>query len=132
MNGDKKQKMMLGGLVVLLLGMGSWWFVFRDTGPEEISLTKAGSGEAKKRERKGKDEKSKTRERRKKRTVAVESTKKVREKTERKSKKSNRRTRKGVKINKKKKTQPPAACLPPREDWLEDFDPSEYNPPMFT
>lgn len=32
MAADKKQKMLLGGLAVLILGMGSVWYFTRDTG----------------------------------------------------------------------------------------------------
>ena len=125
---DKKQKIMLGVLAALVIGMGGYWFVLRE-GDSGASRVAVGSGTAKiKREKGVSKDKKKTRATRANRGPAERAEKKVREKRADTSRKKSRRGKRGSKIKKKKKTLPPAAYLLPKDEWLEDFDPNSFRP----
>ena len=137
MTDDKKQKILLGVLGVLILGMGSWWFVFRDTGPKaEDTDESARAGPKERRTATTSDDKEK-RTRRKKAVAKTETReRKTREVATREAKVKERRSRGKKKRKKKKDRQPPAAFLPPSEHWfeeldLEKFDASGFRPPVF-
>lgn len=109
MNKEKKQKVLLGVLVVLLLGAGSIWYFVRDTGPIEQEGT-GGSSERKRRVRSTtKEERSvrKTRE-----SLAPEERQAERTKRERATRERKERTRRSgprkAKKKKKEKTAPAA------------------------
>lgn len=129
MTEGKKQKAMLGVLAALLVGMGGvYWFVLRegDAGGNDMAM-KAGSQKVK-REKRASTKTKKQRASRSGRSSAERAEKVTREKTERTSKKKSRRGKGRSKIKKKKKIHPPAAYLPPKDDWLEDFDPNSFHP----
>ena len=125
---DKKQKVMLGVLAALVIGMGSYWFVWRggDSGGSGTAV-KTGGGKVQREKREPKRAK-KQRTRRVNKGSAAKAEKATREKTERKSKKKSRRGSRASKVKKKRKTLPPAAYLHPKDDWLEDFDPNSFRP----
>lgn len=132
---SNKQKILLGVLVVLLVGMGggTYWFVFRDTAPKyEVTTDQS---KVQRRERRTSGATKEKRTRRSRRTAREDEEERV-ERRERKvgeRKKSHRRRRtKGRKtIKKKKKELPPVACLPPYLDRFEEFDPNDFRPPVF-
>lgn len=129
MADDKKQKVMLGILASLLVGMGGvYWFVFRgdDSGSDDMAL-KTGGGKVK-REKRVTEKPKRKRTNRANRGQEERGGKVVREKTERKTRKKSRRGTRAGKVKKKKKSLPPAAYLPPKDDWLEDFDPNSFRP----
>ena len=133
-SSDKKQKILLGVLGVLLVGMGgTYWFVLRDTGPKYDMGTQQGAVEKKKRRTsEKKDEVTKKRTRRAKSTAKGDPVeKKTRAVKERKKQDKRRRTKKGTKIKKKKKELPPVAWLPPWDDRFEEFAPGDFRPPSF-
>lgn len=49
MDEQKKQKVMLGVLGVLIVGMGAYYFVFRDTGPAVVQTQEQNTGERRSR-----------------------------------------------------------------------------------
>lgn len=136
MTNDKKQKMLLGLLSVLILGAGSWW-MFRDTGSKTQQVATTGASEKKKRRTADTEKKKTSRKTRKKATAKTETReRKTREVAERKTSAKKRRGKSKSKRKKKKDTQPPAAFLPPGEEWfeeleLEKFDASDFRPPVF-
>lgn len=125
---DKKQKVVLGVLAALVIGMGGYWFVLRDSGAGASNVAMESKGGKTKRVRPEPKNTKKKRSRRAERAKPERAEKKVREKTERTSKKKTRRGRSSGKVKKKKKTLPPAAYYTPKDDWLEDFDPNSFHP----
>lgn len=104
-----KQKIVLGVLAVLILGAGSIWYMFRDSGSQKVEREQTGERTqrrqrtvevAEKKERQKRDtavEAVETRERRERETVAEErGTRKTRERVQ-------------AKVKKKKKKLAPAA-----------------------
>lgn len=129
MSDEKRQKVMIGVLAVLVLGAGGYWFVLRDSGAGDRASDVNTGVERKKREKKGdsnKTTKRATRDKGKKTTERAERKERVR--TERDTTRKKRRSKGKAKVKKKKKELPPAACLPPVDDWLEEFDPSSFRP----
>lgn len=129
MTGDKKQKVMLSVLAALVVGMGGvYWFVWRGGDDDGTGIA------AKTEHQKVRREKTTTQRSKKKRATRADkgttarAEKVTREKTDRKAKKKSRRGSRASKVKKKKKTLPPAAYLPPKDDWLEDFDPNSFRP----
>ncbi|MCH8150076.1 MAG: hypothetical protein IH987_19195 [Planctomycetes bacterium] len=125
---DKKQKVILGVVAALVIGMGGYWFVLRDSGAGASNVAVGSGGGKTKRARAKPKTTKKTRSRRADQGPADRAEKKIREKKERPSKKKSRRGNRGGKVKKRKKTLPPAAYLPPKDDWLEDFDPNSFHP----
>ena len=131
MADDKKQKVMLGVLASLIVAMGGvYWFVLRPDDSGVGSITEGTGGQKVKRERRTSQSGKKTRSSRANRGPAERAEKVVREKSERKTRKKSRRGSRSSKVKKKKKTLPPAAYLPPKDDWLEEFDPNSFRPRM--
>lgn len=129
MTDDKKQKVLLAVLGVLVLGAGSvYWFVIRDANSGGNAAAAQGPTEKRKRVRDTDKTKKTKRTRRAKRATTERAEKTVRERTERKASKKSRRGKRGSKIKKKKKALPPAAYLPPLDDWLQEFDPHSFCP----
>ncbi len=137
MADNKRQTVMLGVLGVLVLGAGStYWFVLRDTGPQTMKLKEGPSSTEKKKRRSSEDDdkskkKKKTRDRTEAKAERVE--RKTRDRSDREKKKTTkkRRSRGGRKIEKKKKELPPAAWMPPQEDWFEELEIQDFRPPSF-
>lgn len=126
---DQKQKVMLGILAALLVGMGGvYWFVYRERDSGDSSMAAGTESQKVKRETKISQKSTKKRSSRASRGPAEQAEKVVREKSERKRGKKSRRGTRAGKVKKKKKTLPPAAYLPPKDDWLEDFDPNSFHP----
>lgn len=126
---DKKQKVMLGVLASLIVGMGGvYWFVIRGGDSGGGSLAGETGGQKVKRERGTTQKGKKKRSSRATRGRVEKAEKTIRETSDRKSRKKSRRGSRASKVKKKKKTLPPAAYLPPKEDWLEDFDPNSFRP----
>ena len=130
MANDKKQKVMLGILAALLVGMGGYWFVIREGDSGGDTMAAGTGGKKVKREKKITQRAKRKRSSRANKGSVEKGEKVVREKTERKARKKSRRGSRSGKVKKKKKTLPPAAYLPPKDDWLEDFDPNSFCPRM--
>lgn len=131
MANNKKQKVMLGILAALLVGMGGvYWFVLRENDSGSGNTDLETRGKKVKRDRTVAKKEKKKRSTRATKGSSERGEKVTREKKERKSRKKSRRGGKTSKVKKKKKTLPPAAYLPPKEDWLEDFDPNSFRPRM--
>lgn len=129
MTEDKKQKVMLSVLAALVVGMGGvYWFVWRGGDGEGSGVATQTAPQKVKRERINTKKSKVKRTTRADKGTTARAEKVIREKTERKSKKKSRRGSRASKIKKKKKTLPPAAYLPPKDDWLEDFDPNSFRP----
>lgn len=109
MDQAKKQKVIIGVVVVALLGMGSVWFVRRDSGSTQDLSARQG-GERRKRASATVDKKKKGRTKRKRATAGKKSTvgRKEREVKERVVKKRKSR-KKGSKKKRRKKSLTPAA-----------------------
>lgn len=128
---DKKQKVMLAVLGVLIVGMGSYWFVFRDSGPQTVRDDDNQTAERKRRERKAPEETTSRRRAREapEQTVERASRREKREVRERPS--VDRRRRKvGRKKKKKKKLTAPAAMIIPGglpTDFQDETGISLYN-----
>lgn len=126
---QKKQKVLMAVLGVLVLGMGSvYWFVLRDGDSGGKDLSEQTAGKKTKRVRAPDKTKKTKRASRVKRGPVEKAEKTVRERTERKASKKSRRGKRGSKIKKKKKSLPPAACLPPMDDWLQEIDLHSFRP----
>ena len=129
MADDKKKKVMLGILAALLVGMGGvYWFVIREGDSGGATMAAETGGKKTVREKRPQRQGKKQRSSRASKGPAERSEKVTREKSERKSRKKSRRGARTGKVKKKKKTLPPAAYLPPKDDWLEDFDPNSFRP----
>ncbi len=129
MTDDKKKKVMLGVLASLVVGMGGvYWFVWREPGDGGSSMAADTGAQKVKREKRAPEKTKKRRASRTGKSSSEKGEKVTREKTERTSKKKSRRGKGKSKVKKKKKTLPPAAYLPPKDDWLEDFDPNSFRP----
>ena len=128
MTAEKKQKVVMVVLGVLVLGAGSVWYVRRDGNSGGNDLSGQTGGQKKNRVREA-DKKQKTkRSSRVKRGQAERAEKTVRERSERKAGKKKRRGVRGSKIKKKKKALQPAAYLPPMDDWLQEIDTQSFRP----
>ena len=130
---EKKQKILLGVLVVLILGMGgTYWFVIRDTGPKRQAVIDRGEVVKEKRQRGGTEEEKAKRVKRDKSRPKTERVERDTRDVKKKEKtRKGRRHKKGTKIKKKKKELPPAAWVPADPDWMEGLDVTDFQPPKF-
>ena len=130
---EKKQRIVLGVLVVLILGMGgTYWFVIRDTGPKRQAVIDRGEVVKEKRQRGGTKKEKATRARRKKSSPKTERVERETREVKKKEKtRKGRRGKKGKKIKKKKKELPPAAFVPADPDWMDGSDVTDFQPPKF-
>ena len=126
---DKRQRVLLGVLTSFLVGMGGvYWFVLRESDSGGSGMAAETGGKKVKREKRDTQKTKKTRVKRGNKNSGPKAEKVTREKKERTSKRKSRRGKGKSKVKKKKKTLPPAAYLPPKDDWLEDFDPNSFRP----
>lgn len=128
MTAEKKQKVLMVVLGVLVLGAGSVWYVTRDGNSGGNDLSSQTGAKKTKRVRDTTKTKKTKRASRAKRDPTERAEKSVRERTERKASKKSRRGKRGSKIKKKKKSLPPAAYLPPMDDWHQEIDPHSFRP----
>ena len=130
---EKKQRIVLGVLVVLILGMGgTYWFVIRDAGPKRQGAIDRGEVVKEKRQRAGREkEKAKRVKRDKSRPKTERVERETREVKKKEKSRKGRRGKKGKKIKKKKKELPPAAWVPADPDWMDGTDVTDFQPPKF-
>ena len=130
---EKKQKILLAVLAVLILGMGgTYWFVIRDPGPKRQAAVDQGKTVREKRQRSGTTKEKKERATREKSERKAERSDRSERDVKKKEKsRKGRRGKKGKKIKKKKKELPPAAFVPADPDWMDGLDASAFQPPKF-